>query len=138
MLLTPAQVHAQQHLGPVLRLGAPGTRLDIEEGIVGVEFTGEHPPKLELGHAVFEVVDVRGDSIHRFGIALFHRHLEQIGAIGEPGLQLIHVQDDAFEHRPFLTEGLGPFLVVPDVRVFEFAQHLGQALLLGLVVKDTP
>jgi len=34
--VTPLQVHAQQHLRPVLRFGAARSRLDIEEGIVAI------------------------------------------------------------------------------------------------------
>ena len=29
----PAEVHAEQHLGPVLRVGAAGTRMDLEDGV---------------------------------------------------------------------------------------------------------
>ncbi len=36
VLLGPAQVHAEQHLGPVLGLGAARPGIDLEEGIVGV------------------------------------------------------------------------------------------------------
>ena len=34
--LGPAQVHAQQHFRPVLRLGAAGAGLDIEKRIIGI------------------------------------------------------------------------------------------------------
>ena len=39
LVLAPSQVHAKQHLGPVLRLGATGSGLDIEVSVVGVGFT---------------------------------------------------------------------------------------------------
>ena len=35
-LLGPAHIHAQQHLGPVLRLGAAGAGMDFEIAVVGV------------------------------------------------------------------------------------------------------
>ena len=38
----PAQIHAQQHLRPVLRLGAAGAGLDVEEGAVRVHLAAEH------------------------------------------------------------------------------------------------
>ena len=34
--LGPAQVHAQEHLGPVLRVGAAGARADGDDGVAGV------------------------------------------------------------------------------------------------------
>jgi hypothetical protein len=37
-----------------------------------------------------------------------------------------------------LAQGLGGFGLVPDLRIFQLAQNLGQALLLGFEVKDTP
>ena len=45
----PAQVHSEQHFRPVLRFGATGAGLDVEEGITGVEFAREHATKLQRG-----------------------------------------------------------------------------------------
>ena len=55
MLLSPSRVHSQNHLCPVLRFGSTGPRLDVEKGVVGVEFTREHAPKLELFDARHEI-----------------------------------------------------------------------------------
>ena len=46
VLLGPARVHAQQHLGPVLALGAAGAGMDFEEGVVAVGLAGQQ--RLEL------------------------------------------------------------------------------------------
>jgi hypothetical protein len=46
--------------------------------------------------------------------------------------------NDGFELGALLAEGLSAFRVIPDFRVFQFAQNLGQALLFFLEVKDTP
>jgi hypothetical protein len=46
VLLGPARVHAQQHLGPVLALGAAGAGMDFEIGIVGVGLARQQ--RLEL------------------------------------------------------------------------------------------
>ena len=40
--LRPAQVHAQQHLGPVLRLGAAGARMDRDDGVLAIVLAAEH------------------------------------------------------------------------------------------------
>src|SRR5690606_30751839 len=50
--LGPAQVHAQQHLGPVLGLGAAGARLDVDEGVAAVHLAGEHALELQLLQAL--------------------------------------------------------------------------------------
>src|SRR5207342_3112571 len=65
--LAEAQVHAQQHLGPVLRLGAAGAGLDVDEAVGGIELAGEHAAELQLLHARGDLVHV-GD--HRGGGAL--------------------------------------------------------------------
>ena len=45
--LRPLEVHAQQHLGPVLRLGAAGARVDGHDGVGAVVLAAEH--LLDLG-----------------------------------------------------------------------------------------
>ena len=44
--LRPAQVHAQQHLGPVLRLGAAGARMDRDDRVLAIELARQHRPDL--------------------------------------------------------------------------------------------
>ena len=41
VLLRPAHIHAQQHAGPVLALGAAGAGMDLEIAVVGVGLAGE-------------------------------------------------------------------------------------------------
>ena len=50
--LAPAQVHAQQHLGPVLRLGAAGAGVDRDDGVAGVVLAAEQLLQLERVHAL--------------------------------------------------------------------------------------
>lgn len=53
-------------------------------------------------------------------------------------MQAGEIMDDAFELAAFLAQCLGQFRVVPDFRVLEFAENLGQTFLFGFKVKDTP
>ena len=48
-LLPPHQVHAQQHLRPVLGFGAAGARLDVHERVGRVLVALEHAAELQLG-----------------------------------------------------------------------------------------
>jgi hypothetical protein len=41
VLFGPARIHAQQHLRPVLRLGAAGAGVHFQEGVVGVGLAGQ-------------------------------------------------------------------------------------------------
>ena len=62
--LEPAQVHAQQHLGPVLRLGAAGAGMDGHDGAALIVLAAEEAlllaaleVELEVGHAVHELLE---------------------------------------------------------------------------------
>ena len=45
----PARVHAQQHLGPVLRVGAAGAGVQFDDGVVLVVGSAEETLGLERG-----------------------------------------------------------------------------------------
>ena len=47
--LGPAQVHPQQHLGPVLGVGAAGAGVDGDDGVAGVVLAAEQARLFELG-----------------------------------------------------------------------------------------
>jgi hypothetical protein len=70
----PLEIHAQQHLRPVLRLGAAGAGLDVEEGVVRVHLAAEHALEFELAHVGLESRGV--------GLELAHHALVGVG-LGE-------------------------------------------------------
>ena len=45
----PAEIHAQQHFGPILRFHAAGAGLDGHDGVQAVVFTGKQRERLQLG-----------------------------------------------------------------------------------------
>ena len=47
--LTPAQIHSQQHIGPVLGFGTTRAGLNIDKRRVLILLTGKHPPEFKLG-----------------------------------------------------------------------------------------
>jgi len=55
--LRPADIHAQEHLGPVLSLGAAGPGMHFEIAVIGVGLAGEEALELaprRLGAQLFE------------------------------------------------------------------------------------
>ena len=48
LAVDPAQVHAQQHFGPVLGFGAAGPGVNVDDGVVTVVRAGKHALDLEL------------------------------------------------------------------------------------------
>ncbi|OGT91143.1 MAG: hypothetical protein A2514_09570 [Gammaproteobacteria bacterium RIFOXYD12_FULL_61_37] len=64
--------------------------------------------------------------------------MQQIPSVLKPGVEAVDGPDNPFQLRPLLAQGLSPLGSIPDGRVLQFAQDLGQPFLLVLVVKDTP
>jgi hypothetical protein len=137
-VLAPAQVHAQHHLGPVLRLGAAGAGLDVDECIRRIHLAGEHALELELLDFRREVVDVGGNRRDRALVVLADRQIQQVAGLAERTGQRADAADDAIEVRALLAELLRALRVVPDVRVFELARDFFEAFGLRIEVKDTP
>jgi hypothetical protein len=133
----PAKIHPEQHFRPVLCLGAACARLDVEIGVIGVHFPGEHAPEFEFLDADLETPQVALDFRHRSGIVFFDGKSKQFVGIPQPACNLIQPNDDLLEFRPLLAESLGALGFVPDVRLLQFPLDLGQPLRLLIVVKDT-
>ncbi len=87
--LCPTQVHAQEHLRPVLTLRATRSRVDAHDGVAGVELPGEEP----LFFEVFEIAsEISGKALDLFDQLL--RHLVVDGLLlrqFENRLQVIHL-----------------------------------------------
>ena len=47
--LAPAQIHAQEHLRPILRLRAARARVDGKNRVVGVKLAAQHLAKFHVG-----------------------------------------------------------------------------------------
>jgi hypothetical protein len=137
-VLAPAQVHAQHHLGPVLRLGAAGAGLDVDKRVRRIHLAGEHALELELPDFRREVVDVVVDRRNRALVVLADREIEQVAGLAERIGQRADPADDAIEIRALLAELLRALRVVPDVRIFELARDFFEAFGLRIEVKDTP
>ena len=135
--LAPAQIHAQQHLGPVLRLGAARARLDIEERIVRVHLAGEHAPELEHLELLGDAVDLADDVVERARILLFARELMQLACLVERLLDAVQRRDDGFELGALAAQILRALRIGPDGGILELAVDFLEALALDVIVKDT-
>jgi hypothetical protein len=111
--LRPAQVHAQQHVGPVLRLGPPGARVDGHDRTLLIVLAPQDP--LGLGR-----LHLGGERVERPGqfpgdvLALLrplHQHREVVLAAPERLLQL----EVLFETPAPLEDLLGLLGVLPEI-----------------------
>ena len=137
-LVGPAQVHAQQHVGPVLGLGAAGTGLDIQVGVVGVHLAAEHAAEFHLLEDVAQALDLGRDIVDGALVFLFGGHLQQIAGVDQAAVEVVDGVDDQRQGGTLTPQVLRVFGVVPDVRVFQFAVYFDQPIMLLIVVKDTP
>lgn len=136
--ISPAQVHSQQDVGPVLGFGAAGAGLDVQVGVVHVHLAAEHATEFQLGEVLVETCQLGDDIADRALIVLFDSHVQQVAAIGQAAGQLVQGLDDLRQRRTLAAQFLGVRRVVPDIRIFKLAIDFGQTLMLLIVVKDTP
>ena len=54
--LDPAQIGAQQHVGPITRLGSTGARRQGDNGVAAIKLTAEKAKKLEIFQLLEDVV----------------------------------------------------------------------------------
>jgi hypothetical protein len=137
MRFSPSQVHAQQHFGPVLRLGATCARLNVEIGIVVIHFTGKHSPKFEARQLTLESLQILCDFIDGRTVVFLFGKRQQVGCLYKASGKRVEIGNDPLQLRAFLAERLGTRRIIPDVRLFQFPLDLGQSLGFVFIVKDT-
>ena len=83
--LGPAQVHPQQHLGPVLRLGAAGAGMDGDDRVLAIVLAAEHLLDLAGLHFLVERLErLRELGVHRLaGLGPFDQHGEIVALLLE-------------------------------------------------------
>jgi hypothetical protein len=133
----PLQVHAQQHGSPVLRFGAPGPCLNIEECAVRIHLAGKHALELQPFHFYGESGGVPFDFVGRPGIGLLGRQFQQLSRVAQPPGNPVQTLNDALQLRSLPPQLLGAVGIVPDAGLLEFAGYFLQALMLVVVIKDT-
>jgi hypothetical protein len=75
--LRPARVHAEEHLRPVLGLGAPGPGVNGEDGVLPVVVPRQDDGQLELLELLAEALDARLDLGLQALVGLLDRHLPE-------------------------------------------------------------
>ena len=81
--LGPADVHARQHLRPVLGLGAAGAGMDLEEAVVAVGLAGEQRLQLGLPGGLAELAQRRLRLGDEPVVALGLGQLQHLDVFGE-------------------------------------------------------
>ena len=138
VLVRPAQIHAQQDIGPVLRFGTTGAGLNIQVAVVGVHIATEHAAEFELLQRFLQSLQLSYHIINRALVILFGCHFEQLAGVSKATTHLIKGADNLGQLGALAPQVLGTLGFIPDARVFQLALYFGQTITFVIVVKDTP
>jgi len=133
----PLQIHPQQHRGPILRLGAARSGLNVEKRIVRVHLAGKHALEFQLFDLGGQTIDVRLDFFDCRGIRLGNGQFQEFRGVAQCALQTVEAADDLLELGPLLSQFLGAVPACPRFRVARVLALLPAALVFVVVIKDT-
>ena len=137
MRFRPAAVHAEQHLGPVLRFSTAAAGMNFQIGVVGVDFAGKQRLKLAAARLLLQFLKL----LHNLGnnrfVALLFGHFCQTGQIVKSGLHFLKVCQRRFKIVFFRHQFLRFFGVVPKLRILGQRVQLIKPENCVVVVKET-
>ncbi len=112
--LRPPQVHAKEHLGPVLRFRAAGARMDCHDRVLAIVLSAEHLLGLAGVHFLRKIVEALGKIFEDrlAGLRPLDQDTQVLGATPERLAQVLVV----FEAPSPLQQLLGGRLVLPEIR----------------------
>ena len=115
--ISPAQIHPEQHFGPILGFGAAGAGLNVDERIVCIHFAAEHPAKFELGDLLLNSIEVCSDILERGVIVILSCKRVELAGILDTLREPVARADEGIERRALLAERLRPRLILPNPRI---------------------
>jgi len=98
----------------------------------------EHALELEAADVSFERPCLPFYVLRSRCIILAFRELEQLCGIGDSLACAVQLRHLARQTGPFAPQLLRPLGLRPDLRIFELAADLLEALFLAVVFKETP
>ena len=113
VLFGPFQIHAQQHLGPILRLRAAGAGMNRTDRIAAIVVAGKQHFRFGLLQLVFEPFKQRLQFLNRT-LVFFGKLKEHCGVV-YLRLKILLPSNLLFQAAAFLQQLLRGFLIVPEV-----------------------
>ena len=138
MALGPAQVHAQEHLRPVGGLGPAGAGADREDRRPFVVLAREEEGRPFAAEILLERGGIPFELGLELGIGGFVEQFERDLEVARAGQQVLPRIELGAEAVGLAKDLLGAALVVPEARFLGQRLERGDALGLGLEVKDAP
>jgi len=110
--LCPLVVHAVEHLGPVLCLGAAGTGVEGQDGVAVVVLTVQHGHQLQLVHGLAHSVHGFLCLGHHIGVVLLVQHHQHGLGIIVQALQFFKAVQLALQVAHFIKDLLAQLSVI--------------------------
>jgi hypothetical protein len=136
--LRPARVHAQQHLGPVLALGAARPGVDRGDRVGAVVRAGKQRRELELVDVGLEGLDRRRELTSEVGIGLVGQQFVDGRGVVQADDQGVVSADVVAQARELRRDLLRPLLVLPQRGIAGLAFEFVRLIPLAVDVKGTP
>lgn len=134
--LGPARIHALQHLGPVLALGAAGAGVNFEIGVVAVRLAREQRLNLVALGALGKRLQRRQPLGHGLVIALGLAQFDEFDRIGHFLADLVDRADRLFQPPPLAHHLFCRFGIVPQRRVLDARVELVEATQRAVPVQE--
>ena len=112
--LGPARVHALQHLGPILALGAAGAGIDLDIGVVAVGLARQQGGDLVALGALGHLRERSDGVIDQYAVALGLGHLHQFDRVGQLPLDRPRRADRFVEPAALAHHDLRRLGIVPE------------------------
>jgi hypothetical protein len=111
----PAEIHAQQDLRPVLRLGAAGAGVELDDRVARVVGIAEHLLELDLRQLLGDFADLGGRFAERLFALLVLREIEKEARLFELGAVLLPRVEGVLDASLLFEDRLRLVGVVPEI-----------------------
>jgi hypothetical protein len=135
-LLRPPHLHPQDHLGPVLRIGAAGAGVDRDERIPGVISAGEQPLLLEFAETLLDGGDLLLQLLR--DVRVLFRQLGKRLEVLDVALELVVHREPLVRPSVLGSYLRRPLLVVPEAGLSHLVLERLDALAQRVRVKGSP
>ncbi len=132
----PAAVHALQHLGPVLGLGAAGAGVDLDVAVVAIGLARQQRLQLRPRGQILQPPQLDDGLLEGGLIALGVGQFREVHGVGHARLELLHRLDLSGEAVALAHQGLGLLGPVPEGGILRTCVQLVEPPERRIPVKD--
>ena len=134
--ISPARIHARQHLSPVRGVDAAGAGIDADDGVVRVELAVEGGGHLRLIELLFRQREVRFDL--GVGRTVLREEREQFASVAERARNCVHCINIRAQLGKLLHDALCGVGIVPKIFAAGARVELADQPRLAGIFKDAP